>query len=615
MATAVNEPPQRRTVEELTHRLDDVKARMTEIHTEFAGASLPEPERGEFEDLKAEREETERLIEELETRAAWVADEASKPASREAGAHFHSYRADVVRGDAIYDLTTIRASSFGDPEGAIRELHDRAKRSIEAAVFPDDRIDPDRARGHIERLLTRDSDDGELGRLILTTGSPAYRRAFQKYLAGRPLNGEEQRAFALNTTGLPVPYTLDPTVLPVSNSVVNPLRAIASVEQIVGSNEWRGLTAAAVTATRVAENTEATDNAPVLAQPTIPTSKAHAFVPFSIESGQDWAGMDTALARLIADAKDDEEATAFATGNGTPPNPSGVLTGATGTTGAATGLTVTAANLYALEGALAPRFRPRAQFVANRAMYNIIRALDTAGGAQLWLRIGELIPNNPASDGGSGNTGRVDRCRSPSARPQLFAAPGHVSHESVRNQGALHPQGERDDPPAGAGQCPHPAGMAPVHLRGRGKAVHEHDRRARPFIEKRDVDAIVGKALHVVPIARMLGCHGCDARRPGGLWHPGAAAGDTWKRDGRARRRLDLSGAAFRRRHRHQRRHQGRRRESNDGRFVRPRRERTLFARAPFHLLARPLLACPAQPAAGARAFGGPFGHPFERRH
>jgi HK97 family phage major capsid protein len=155
----------------------------------------------------------------------------------------------------------------------------------------------------------------------------------------------------------------------------------------------------------VAEATEATDNTPTLAQPTIPTSKAHCFVPFSIESGQDWNGMDSALARLIADAKDDEEATAFATATAprrtrpvsSPARPAPPPR--------RTGLTITAANLYSLEGALAPRFRPRAQFVANRAMYNIIRALDTAGGAQLWLRIGELIPNNPASDGGNGNTG------------------------------------------------------------------------------------------------------------------------------------------------------------------------------------------------------------------
>jgi HK97 family phage major capsid protein len=249
-------------------------------------------------------------------------------------------------------------------------------------VFPDDRVRKDHAQDHIERLLQRDSRDGELGQIILRTGRPGYREAFVKFLGGAPLTGEESRAFNLSTTGLPVPYTLDPTVLPVSNSVVNPLRAISSVEQIVGSNEWRGLTAAAITASRVAEATEATDNTPTLAQPTIPTSKAHCFIPFSIESGQDWNGMDSALARLIADSKDDEEATAFAVGNGTPPNPSGAVTGATTTVAASTGLTITAANLYSLEASLGPRFRPRAQFVANRAMYNIIRALDTAGGAR-----------------------------------------------------------------------------------------------------------------------------------------------------------------------------------------------------------------------------------------
>jgi HK97 family phage major capsid protein len=71
----------------------------------------------------------------------------------------------------------------------------------------------------------------------------------------------------------------------------------------------------------------------------------------------------------------------------------------------AAGLTITAANLYSIEAALAPRFRPRAQWVANRAIYNIIRAIDTAGGAALWLRIGDGLANNPASAGGVGNTG------------------------------------------------------------------------------------------------------------------------------------------------------------------------------------------------------------------
>lgn len=265
------------------------------------------------------------------------------------------------------------------------------------------------AQQHVAGLLERDTDDSEIARLILVTGSPVYRRAWSKQLQGKVLSGEEQkaleRAFTLSTTGIPIPYTLDPTVIPVSNSVVNPLRAISSVEQIVGSNQWRGVTAAAITAARASEAAEASDNTPTLAQPTIDASRVQAFVPFSIESGQDWTALEANMGRLFADAKDDEEATAFATGNGTPPNPFGVLTGATNTVAAATGLTVTAANLYSLEAALPPRFRPRAQFVANRAIYNIIRALDTAGGAQLWLRIGELMGNAPASSGGNGNTG------------------------------------------------------------------------------------------------------------------------------------------------------------------------------------------------------------------
>jgi HK97 family phage major capsid protein len=392
------------TIEERHARITEIRARQEELDTEFRGMTFTDDARSEFENLAEERAEHERAIAELEQRTAYLAEQAQDERNHESGAHFQTRRSGVARGDDIYDLTTIR-SSFANPHEARHELHDRAKRSIEAATFADPRVRREHAQEHIERLLARDSEDGELGRLILTTGRPGYRSAFVKYLGGVPLTSDESRSFSLTSTGLPVPYTLDPTVLPVSNSVVNPLRAISSVEQIVGSNEWRGLTAAAITASRVAEATEATDNTPTLAQPTIPTSKAHCFVPFSIESGQDWTGMDTSLARLIADAKDDEEATAFATGNGTPPNPSGVVTGATGTTAASTGLTITAANLYSLEGALAPRFRPRAQFVANRAMYNIIRALDTAGGAQMWLRIGELIPNNPASDGGNGNTG------------------------------------------------------------------------------------------------------------------------------------------------------------------------------------------------------------------
>jgi HK97 family phage major capsid protein len=391
------------TTEELQARQTEIKARLAELDTEHRGQALPDEQRSEWDALNEEFDGNVKLLDELAIRSERIVALAGDP-KRTEPEPFQTRRPGVVTGGDIYDLTTIR-SSFANHDEARKELHDRSMRSVETAVFSDDRIKREDAQAHVERLLARDSRDGELGRLILTTGSPLYRRAFTKHIAGAGLTSEEQRALSLSSTGIPIPYTLDPTVIPVSSSVVNPLRAIASVEQIIGSNEWRGVTAAAITASRAAEAAETTDNTPTLAQPTIVCSRVQAFVPFSFESGSDWVGLEATMGRLFADAKDDEEATAFTTGNGTPPNPFGVLTGATGTTAAATGLTITAANLYSLEGALAPRFRPRAQFVANRAMYNIIRALDTAGGAQMWMRIGELMANAPASDGGRGNTG------------------------------------------------------------------------------------------------------------------------------------------------------------------------------------------------------------------
>jgi HK97 family phage major capsid protein len=165
---------------------------------------------------------------------------------------------------------------------------------------------------------------------------------------------------------------------------VNPWRAIARKEQITG-NTWNGVSAGAVVASRDLEFEEVSDDAPTLAQPTATVTKAQAFIPFSIEVGQDWGSLESEMARLIQDAKDVEEATAFATGGGTGVNPQGVLTGATGTVAAGTAA-FTVAHGYALLEALPPRFRPNGTFVANLAQYNRIRQLDTAGGANIWVQ-------------------------------------------------------------------------------------------------------------------------------------------------------------------------------------------------------------------------------------
>jgi HK97 family phage major capsid protein len=406
----VNELNELRSIEELTNKQGQVKAELTALENEFAGLPYPEEARERYADLVGTNEEIDKRVVELDKREKYLKHIGQNGGS-DPGRVTPAWEAPKVERASlkerdIYDLSNVRFNP-DDPQRGRAEYRDRAMRAVELAHFPEVRgVTRESAQDHIAYVLAEyDTDDGQLARRILKTGSPAYRAAFRKWMSGVPMTNEEQRAFSLSSTGIPITFTLDPTLIPVSASVVNPLRAISNVEPIVGSNEWRGATAAAITASRAAEGAVTTDNTPTLAQPAIVCSRVQAFVPFSVEAEGDWPGMDAGLARLFADSKDDEEATAFFSGNGTPPNPFGLSTGVTGTTALATGLTVTAANLYSIEGALAPRFRPRAQWVANRAIYNIIRALDTAGGAQLWLRIGELMGNAPASSGGNGNTG------------------------------------------------------------------------------------------------------------------------------------------------------------------------------------------------------------------
>jgi predicted phage gp36 major capsid-like protein len=54
--------------------------------------------------------------------------------------------------------------------------------------------------------------------------------------------------------------------------------------------EWRGVSSDQVTAHYRAEATEVADDAQALVQPVVTPRRGDAFVPFSIEIEQDWAG-------------------------------------------------------------------------------------------------------------------------------------------------------------------------------------------------------------------------------------------------------------------------------------------------------------------------------------
>lgn len=405
------------TLEELRAHLNDTVERMKEIDGEAVGRTMTSEERTEWDALKVEREQTQTTITELEERSAYIATLAEdKPESREAGAHFH-VRKEAARGDDIYDLSTVRMSA-ASPEDAQGELRDRAKRSVEAARFEHPDADEARSKAHVERLLdTVDYSDpqsgkvgGELARRILITGSPAYKRAFGKSLAGRPLNQDESRALALGagaSGGFSVVYTLDPTIVPTSNFSVNPFRALARIETLSGTNEWKAVTSGAITAAYSPEATQAGDNAPTLAQPDIIVEKAQAFVPYSIELGEDWGALAQEMANLLQDAKDDLEATKFAVGAGHgSTEPKGVITGATATTTAGGVGAYAIADVYKVFEALPARFRPRAQWAMNLFTVDKTRQFDTAGGSGVWdVQPGQRGLGPAADAGGEGTNG------------------------------------------------------------------------------------------------------------------------------------------------------------------------------------------------------------------
>lgn len=376
-----------RTIEEHEAELNELRNRVAEIDTEYAGQALPDELRAEWDNANEEIEAKVALIDELRARADRVRALSADPDSREAGATFHTRSARVAEN--IWDLAAVRSQSRSAEEES-RMLEDNTKRAIEQMHFPHESARREDCQTHVERLLNKFPDiTGErqqFARHVLATGSPTYRKAFGKALGGAPLTAEESRAMSLTSAsgGYAVPVTLDPTIIPTSNGAVNPWRQISRVEQITG-NTWNGVSAGAVVASRDLEFEEVSDDSPTLAQPTATVTKAQAFIPFSIEVGQDWGSLETEMARLIQDAKDVEEATAFATGGGTGVNPQGVLTGATGTVAAGTAA-FAVAHGYALLEALPARFRPNGTFVANLAQYNRIRQLDTAGGANLWVQ-------------------------------------------------------------------------------------------------------------------------------------------------------------------------------------------------------------------------------------
>jgi HK97 family phage major capsid protein/HK97 family phage prohead protease len=398
------QPPLGKTIEERRARANEIADRFQEIHNLYGAVTLPDDIRAEWEAMVVEREENRVAIADYEWRTRQLAD-----MSRDADRHERVGLDDALRArprprdggpqipDNIYAVEDYRqfATSLDQLKQGYR---DGAMRAIERASFPHPRVPADVARGHIQRLLdTKDDGAGTFAQRVLITGSPVYQRAFGKTLKGSPLNAEEQRALSLGSDpdgGFAVPFQLDPTVILASDGAINPLRQIARIEQVVGK-EWMGVTSEGITASYASEAEESSDDSPTLVQPVVSTLRAQAFVPFSVELGQDWGALQSEMATLLSDAKDILEADKFVNDIGPTTEPGGIVATLDPASHVETvgSNAFAVADLYALEESVPPRFRSKAHFLANRSIYNKVRQFDTYGGAALWVRLLDALGN------------------------------------------------------------------------------------------------------------------------------------------------------------------------------------------------------------------------------
>lgn len=383
----------RSAINALVERSNALRASLQEYATRDGDPS--EEERTQFAADVAEFEETGPKLEGMRGELAQLEQIANAPEQAR----------ETAAAPAVVTRTTedpfARGREFGQP----LEVRDAALRAVEQVTgLTDDH------RGSAERLLReRDTARGDLARHILVTGRAAYRSAFAKFMAGVPevMNDEERQAVmearvgSLSDAagGYAVPFVIDPTVIDTGThlGVGNPWRALANVISVVGDN-WQGVSSAGVTASMVGEATEATDGTPTFAQPAITVKKAQAFVPFTMEIGMDYPGFEGEIRRMFGIAKEELEDLQFTLGSGSGNNVNGLVTDLVAAGGSVVVASATAndittlADTFAMENALAPRFRSGASWLSTRTIYNKWRAIDTAANTTNWERLGPGLP-------------------------------------------------------------------------------------------------------------------------------------------------------------------------------------------------------------------------------
>ena len=379
-------------MEQIRARITEIDARNEEVRTELltlAETDLDETQTARFDELEAEHRSLTEEREPLARRAEAIDRVRANAAGGVSGGRDVQVQ---VRRDPYEDLDTVRANGV-----SASDLRARALTAIEGT--PD--YAGDDARENATRLVQRGDRHGRIARHMLLTGSDAYLRSFEAVLGGTQpwqLMGEEAEALRAAMSlvdangGYLAPFFLDPTIILTNDGRTNPFRGISRVVSIT-TDVWHGITSAGSQAVWTAEGVAATEHNPTFAQPSITPQAATAWLTGSLQVTED-TNIGAQVQVLLADARDELEAAAFATGSGSG-QPKGVVTAVGAVSGSVveTDGTFDVGNVYGLKNAVPPRHRPMISWVANDSIYDAIRQFATANNyAGFWADLGPATP-------------------------------------------------------------------------------------------------------------------------------------------------------------------------------------------------------------------------------
>jgi HK97 family phage major capsid protein len=357
--------------------LHELRAQVEEIRSTVVRLS-------EINDITPEDDEAlSAALEAFEARKAELDDLEARAARIEAA------KAQVTERHAGIDSPTILKRvepSALDLRSATRgELRDAALKVLETegrglAAHQEDHVDT------LLRTRSASTDGSIIARRIIATETDAYRSAFAKAVTQpvpafdadevRAINEYRAMAEGVDTSGgFGVVAFLDPTIILTSGAAAAPVLNLAKIVTIT-TDEWKGVSSAATSWSYDGEGVEVSDDAPTLAQPTVPVYTARGFIPFSAEIGADYVGFAAEMRALLDQGYIDLVANQTINGSGSS-QPFGIFVAASNATSqvvVGTDGAFSAPDLLKVWKALPERYKGNASWVMHTDVENEIRA-------------------------------------------------------------------------------------------------------------------------------------------------------------------------------------------------------------------------------------------------